>query len=102
VAGTVARVSGGNLGGTQADADSPPCTFVGGSRSSSWVDSDLPDNNSGWRSEWFYIVDLLSGLPRRSGHRPVKIFEWDLGLSSRDTEDLKEILELVRDLKNLG
>jgi hypothetical protein len=29
----------------------------------------------------------------------VKISEWDLGLSSRDTEDLKEILELVKDLK---
>jgi hypothetical protein len=24
---------------------------------SEWIDSDLPDNNSGWRSEWFYIVD---------------------------------------------
>jgi hypothetical protein len=67
-----------------------------------WIDSDLPNNNSGWRSEWFYIVDLLSGLPRRSGHKPVNISEWDLGLSSRDTEDLKEILELVKDLKKRG
>jgi hypothetical protein len=66
---------------------------------SEWIDSGLPDNNSGWRLEWFYIVDQLPGLPRRSGHKPVKISEWDLGLSSRDTEDLKEILELVRDLK---
>jgi hypothetical protein len=38
-----------------------------------WIDSDLPDNNSGWRSEWFYIVDQLSGIPRWSGHKPVKI-----------------------------
>jgi hypothetical protein len=66
------------------------------------IDSDLPDNNSGWRSEWFYIVDQLPGLPRRSGHKPVKISEWDLGLLSRDTEDLKEILELVKDLKKWG
>jgi hypothetical protein len=29
----------------------------------------------------------------------VKISEWDLGLSSCDTEDLKEILELVKLLK---
>jgi hypothetical protein len=69
---------------------------------SEWIDSDLPDNNSGWRSEWFYIVDQLSGLPRRSDHKPVKISKWDLGLSSRDTEDLKEILELVKDQKSWG
>jgi hypothetical protein len=49
-----------------------------------------------------YIVDHLLGLPRRSGHKPVKISKWDLGLSSRDTEDLKEILELVKDLKSRG
>jgi hypothetical protein len=67
-----------------------------------WIDSDLPDNNSGWRSEWFYIVDQLPGLPRRSGHKQVKIYEWDLVLPSRDTEDLKEILELVKDLKKRG
>jgi hypothetical protein len=28
------------------------------------IDSDLPDNNSGWRSEWFYVGDQLPGLPR--------------------------------------
>jgi hypothetical protein len=32
----------------------------------------------------------------------MKISEWDLGLSSRDTDDLKEVLELVKDLKNRG
>jgi hypothetical protein len=32
----------------------------------------------------------------------MKISEWDLGLSSCDTEDLKEILELVKDLKRRG
>jgi hypothetical protein len=69
---------------------------------SEWIDSDLPDNNPMWRSEWFYIVDQLPGLPRWSGHKTVNISEWDLGLSSRDTEDLKEILALVKDLKNQG
>jgi hypothetical protein len=34
-----------------------------------WIDSDLPDNNSGWRSEWFYIVDQLPGLPHCSSHK---------------------------------
>jgi hypothetical protein len=38
-----------------------------------WIDTDLPDNSAGWRSEWFYIIDQLPGLPRRTGHKPVKI-----------------------------
>jgi hypothetical protein len=69
---------------------------------SEWIDSNLPENNAGWRSEWFYIADQLPGLPRRSGHKPVKISEWDLGLSLHDTKDLKEVLQLVKDLKNRG
>jgi hypothetical protein len=32
----------------------------------------------------------------------VKISEWDLGLSSREANDLKEVLELVKDLKDRG
>jgi hypothetical protein len=64
-----------------------------------WIDTDLPDNTAGWRSEWFYIADQLPGLPRRIGHKPVKINERDLGLSSRDLEDLKGVLELVGDMK---
>jgi hypothetical protein len=40
-----------------------------------WINSDLPDNTAGWRSEWFYIVDQFPGLPRRTGHKPVKISE---------------------------
>jgi hypothetical protein len=54
-----------------------------------WIDTDLPDNTARWRSEWFYIVDQLPGLARRTGHKPVKISEWDLGQSSHDLEDLK-------------
>jgi hypothetical protein len=63
---------------------------------------DLPDNTVGWRSEWFYIIDQLPGLPRHTGHKPVKINEWDLGLSSRDLEDLKGVLELVGNMKRRG
>jgi hypothetical protein len=54
-----------------------------------WIDSDLPDNTARWRSEWFYIADQLPRLPRHTGHKLVNISEWDLGLSSRDLEDLK-------------
>jgi hypothetical protein len=67
-----------------------------------WSNSDLPGNTAGWRSEWFHIVDQLPRLPRRTGHKPVKISEWDLGLLSRDLEDLKGVLELVSDLKKRG
>jgi hypothetical protein len=64
-----------------------------------WIDTDLPDNTTGWRSEWFYIVDQLPGLLRRTVHKPVKINEWELGLSSCDLGDLKGVLELVGDMK---
>jgi hypothetical protein len=67
-----------------------------------WIDTDLPDNNAGWRSEWFYIVDHLPGLPHHTGHKQVKISEWDLRLSSRDIKDLKLVLELVNDMKKRG
>jgi hypothetical protein len=29
-----------------------------------WIDTDLPDNNAGWRSEWFYIAGQIPGLLR--------------------------------------
>jgi hypothetical protein len=64
-----------------------------------WIDSDLPGNTAGWMSEWFYIVDPLPGLLRCPGHKPMKISEWDLELSSHDLEDLKGVLELVNDMK---
>jgi hypothetical protein len=67
-----------------------------------WIDTNLPDNTAGWRSEWFYIVDQILGLPRRTGHKPVKISEWDLGLSTHELEDLQGVLELVCDMKNRG
>jgi hypothetical protein len=69
---------------------------------SEWIDTDLLDNNVGWRSKWFYIADQLPGLPRLFGHKLVKISEWDLWLSSREADDLKEVLEFVKDLKNQG
>jgi hypothetical protein len=64
-----------------------------------WIDTDLPANTAGWKSEWFYIADQVLGLPRRTGHNPVKINEWDLGLSSRDLKKLEPVLELVSELK---
>jgi hypothetical protein len=42
-----------------------------------WIDTDLPDNTAGWRSGWFYIADQLPCLPHHTGHKLVKIYEWD-------------------------
>jgi hypothetical protein len=67
-----------------------------------WIDTDLLDNTTGWRSEWFYIADQVLGLPRCTGHKLLKISEWDLGLPSCDLEDLKGVLELVSDMKKRG
>jgi hypothetical protein len=67
-----------------------------------WIDTDLLDNTAGWRSEWFHIADQIPCLPRRTGHKPVKISEWDLGLSTREIKDLKGVLELVSDMKSRG
>jgi hypothetical protein len=47
------------------------------------IDTDIPDNTAEWRSEWFYIADQIPGLLRRTGHKPVQISEWDLGLHPR-------------------
>jgi hypothetical protein len=67
-----------------------------------WIDTDLPNNTAGWRSKWFYFADQISGLPRRAGHKPAKISEWDLGLLTHELEDLKGVLELVNDMKGWG
>jgi hypothetical protein len=67
-----------------------------------WIDTNLSDNAAGWRSEWFYIVDQIPGLPRRTGHKPTKISECDLGLLTCELEDLKGVLELVSDMKGRG
>jgi hypothetical protein len=67
-----------------------------------WIDTDLPDNTTGWRSDWFYIADQRPALPKQTGHKPVKISEWDLPLSSREVDDVKEVLALFSDLKERG
>jgi hypothetical protein len=76
--------------------------FLRSGLKSEWIDTDLPDNTDGWRSDWFYIADQLPALPRCTGHKPVKIPEWDMGLSSREADDVKEVLALVEDLKKRG
>jgi hypothetical protein len=76
--------------------------YLRSSLKSEWIDTDLPNNTIGWRYEWFYITDRLPTLPEHTGHKPMKIPEWDLGLSSRDVDDIKEVLALVEDLNKRG
>jgi hypothetical protein len=38
-------------------------------------------------------------LPKQTEHKPEKIPEWDLALTSCEIEDIKELLALVTDLK---
>jgi hypothetical protein len=38
-----------------------------------WIDTDLPDNTTGWRSEWFYIAHQIPSLPHCTGHKAAKI-----------------------------
>jgi hypothetical protein len=65
---------------------------------SEWIDMNLPDNTNGWRSDWFYIADTLE----THGSQARKILEWDQGLSSCETNDVKKVLALVDDLKKRG
>jgi hypothetical protein len=67
-----------------------------------WIDMDLPDNTTWWSSLWFYIADLKSALPKRTAHKPEKLPEWDLELTSHELEDLKELLPLLAILKKEG
>jgi hypothetical protein len=67
-----------------------------------WIDADMPDNTARWRSEWIYIADQIPGLPRRTGHKLVKINDWDLDLLSRDLKELESVLGLIGELKKQG
>jgi hypothetical protein len=67
-----------------------------------WIDTDLPDNTAGWKSEWFYITNQQPALSKRTRHKPVKIPKWDMQLSTHEMDDIKEVLELLRDLKDRG
>jgi hypothetical protein len=69
---------------------------------SDWIDTDLLDNTAGWRLEWFYITDQLLALPKRTSYKPMKIPEWDLGLSLREVNNVKEVLAQVEDLRKRG
>ena len=64
-----------------------------------WIDMEVPDSNTKWRSDWFYVADQKPVLPKRTGFRPEKVSEWTLELSSREAESIQELLNNIADLK---
>jgi hypothetical protein len=66
------------------------------------IDMYLPDNTVGWRSEWFDITDQQLVLLKRIRHKLEKIPKWDLQLTSRELDDIKELLPLVHNLEKKG
>jgi hypothetical protein len=57
------------------------------------IDLTLPDNTTGWKQRWFYPGNPASALKERTRRVPVPGPEWTNHLASRDTEELKPLLD---------
>ena len=71
-------------------------------RKGEYIEMELPDSNKEWRSEWFYIGNQEPGLPPRTGHGPKKVTEWDQQLTSREEEEISDLLADLTTLKEAG
>jgi hypothetical protein len=60
---------------------------------SEYIDLTLPDNTSSWKQGWFYLDNPASALRERTGRAPVLGPEWTNQLVTRDTEELKPLLD---------
>jgi hypothetical protein len=69
---------------------------------SEYIDLTLPDNTSGWKQGWFYLDNPVSALRGRTGQVPVPSPEWTNQLATRDTEELKPLLDDLEQLKAEG
>jgi hypothetical protein len=54
---------------------------------------DTPDNTTDWKQGWFYLDNPTPALKERIGRVPVSGPEWTNQLASRDTEELKPLLD---------
>jgi hypothetical protein len=77
--------------GKRTDVVEAVMFYLGSGLEAEWIDMDNRDNTTRWRLEWFYIADQQPVLPKRTGHKPDKILEWDLQLTSREMDDVKEV-----------
>jgi hypothetical protein len=60
---------------------------------SEYIDLTLPDNTTGWKQGWFYLNNPTLALKERTGWTPVLGPEWTNQLATRDTEELKPLLD---------
>jgi hypothetical protein len=66
---------------------------------SEYIDLTLPDNTSGWKQGWFYLDNIVPTLRGRTERAPVPGLEWSNQLATRDTEELKPLLDDLEQLK---
>jgi hypothetical protein len=66
---------------------------------SEYIDLTLPDNTSGWKQGWFYLDNIVPTLRERTERAPVPGLEWTNQLATRDTEELKPLLDDLEQLK---
>jgi hypothetical protein len=69
---------------------------------SEYIDLTLPDNTSGWKQRWFYLDNPAPALRGRTGRVPILGPEWTNQLATRDTEELKPLLDDLEQLKAEG
>jgi hypothetical protein len=60
---------------------------------SEYIDQTLPDNTTGWKQGWFYLDNPAPALRKRTGWIPSLGPEWTNQLATRDTEELKPLLD---------
>jgi hypothetical protein len=69
---------------------------------SEYADLTLPDNTTGWKQWWLYLDNPAPALKERTGRVSVPGPEWTNQLASRDTEELKPLLDDLEQLKAEG
>jgi hypothetical protein len=69
---------------------------------SEYIDLTLPDNTTDWKQGCFYLDNPTPTLRERTGWVPIPVLEWTNQLASRDTEELKPLLDNLEQLKAKG
>jgi hypothetical protein len=67
-----------------------------------YIDLMHPDNTIGWKQGWFYLDNPAPALRERMGQVLVPGPEWTNQLATRDTEELKPVLDDLEQLKEEG
>jgi hypothetical protein len=67
-----------------------------------YIDLTLPDNTTSWKQGWFYLDNPALVLRERTGWILVPGLEWTNQLVTRDTEELKPLLDDLKQIKTEG